>query len=152
MFQSENASAKAFFLSPYMKQWQKPSKMVSTNSCVIVFACRTSPIKRSLATLPIWRESDFPRTLLSYSFPLASARRGNCLPFLSWRLSSFVPGASRGLLGLGFSPSHVLRTGAKVLSSSKVQSHHPVQWPLVSGVIPSVRHSERASQDGDTLP
>ena len=82
MFQSENASAKAFFLSAYMKQWQKSSKMVSTNSAVMVFACRTSPIQTVTSyTTNMARILTFP----ALSSPTLSPRlrpQGNCLPLL----------------------------------------------------------------------
>ena len=131
MFQSENASAKAFFLSPYMKQWQKPSKMVSTNSAVMVFACRTSPIQTVTSyTTNMARILTFP----ALSSPtLLSPRlrpQGNCLPLLVMATIQLCARSLARVAGIGIFPSHVLRTGAK--SFELFKSPEPPSWPQVA--------------------
>lgn len=79
--------------------------MVSTNSALAALACRTSPHPNVKEQQHQHGENpDCLPALLADSIPTASARRRTACPYLSWRLSSFVPRASRGLLGLGFSP------------------------------------------------
>lgn len=130
MFQPENASAKAFFLSPYMKQWQKPSKMVSTNSAVMVFACRTSPIQ-TVTSYTTNGENLAPHlsspTLLSPRLrteEFTSACHGDAIQLCARSLARVA--------GIGIFPSEMLGLALKVELFKSPEPPSWPQWPLVS--------------------
>ena len=124
-------SAKAFFLSPYMKQWQKSSRMVSTNSAVTVFARRTSPIQTvTSSTTNMARILIFPAPSSSTLLYLRLRPQGNCLPLLVMATVQLCARSLARVAGIGIFPSHVLRTGAK--SFELFKSPEPPSWPQVA--------------------
>ena len=131
MFQAENASAKAFFLSPYMKQWQKSSKMVSTNSAVTVSLVELPQSKRVTSyTTNMARILTFPALSSPTLLSLRLRPQGNCLPLLVMATVQLCARSLARVAGIGIFPSHVLRTGAK--SFELFKSPEPPSWPQVA--------------------
>ena len=136
-----------------MKQRQKSSRMVSTNSAVTVFACRTSPIQTvTSSTTNMARILIFPAPSSSTLLSLRLRPQGNCLPSLVMATVQLCARSLARVAGIGIFPSHVLRTGAKKFWALQKSRATILAAGGRRSLWSSSPTSERASQDGDTLP
>lgn len=146
-----NGKCKGFLPLSYLTQWQESSKIVSTNLSSRLWLAELPYSKMSVATDQNGENPDSPRPHLPLSIPIASARQRIACPYLSWPLPNLCQKPRGGCWDWDF-PFPCALTGAK---SFKLKSPEPPSWVQVAGGprgftwIPA---SERASQNGNTLP